>query len=49
MAMAKVSLAWIGALVGSITLQQIVLVLTAIYTAVQLYVLVRDKLIRKEK
>jgi len=49
MAMAKVAVAWMGALVGSITLQQVVLVLTAIYTAVQLYVLVRDKLIRKDE
>ena len=44
-AMFKLMIAWAGALIGSITLQHIVLVLTGIYTAVQLYILVRDKIL----
>lgn len=37
---------WVGTVVGSISLQQVVLGLTAIYTLLQIFVLVRDKLIR---
>lgn len=48
-AMFKVLLAWAGAVWGSLTLQGLVLTLTAIYTAVQLYVLVRDKIIRDKR
>lgn len=45
-AMLKVLIAWLGTVLGSITLQQIVLTLTLIYTALQVYVLVRDKIVR---
>ena len=43
-ALLKVSLAWLGAALGRITLQDVVLALTGIYTAAQLFVLVRDKI-----
>lgn len=48
-ALFKLLIAWTGALIGSITLQHIVLVLTGIYTAVQLYVLIRDKIMDQPK
>jgi len=47
--MLKVLIAWTGAVWGAITLQHVVLGLTAIYTAVQLYVLIRDKIIRDKR
>ncbi|HET8695752.1 MAG TPA: hypothetical protein VFM33_13855 [Aquabacterium sp.] len=45
-ALLKLLLAWLGYAVGSITLQQIVLALTGVYTLLQIYLLVRDKIIR---
>lgn len=42
----KVLIAWAGAIWGTVTMQEIVLFLTAIYTLVQIYVLVRDKIVR---
>lgn len=48
-AMIKVLIAWTGAVWGAITLQHVVLLLTAVYTAIQLYVLVRDKIIRDKQ
>lgn len=50
MAFFKMALAWLGYVVGYITLQQVVLFLTGLYTALQIYLLVRDRIIRdKEK
>lgn len=49
MAILKMVLAWLGYVVGSITLQQVVLALTGLYTALQIYLLIRDRFIRKEK
>lgn len=46
-AVARMGLAWAGAVLGAITLQQVVLCLTGVYTLIQIYVLVRDKLIRQ--
>lgn len=45
----KVAVAWAGALIGTITLQQIVLALTAVYTVLQIYVVVRDKVMRRRE
>lgn len=47
MAFFKMALAWLGYVVGSITLQQVVLFLTGLYTALQIYLLVRDRIITK--
>lgn len=50
MAVLKMALAWLGYVIGSITLQQVVLALTGIYTALQIYLLIRDRIILdKEK
>jgi hypothetical protein len=45
-ALFKLLLAWMGYVLGSITLQQVVLALTGVYTMLQIYLLVRDKIIR---
>lgn len=49
MAVIKMAVAWLGYVVGSITLQQVVLFLTGLYTALQIYLLVRDRIMRKDK
>jgi len=46
-AVLKVLVAWVGTVFGGITLSGLVLSLTAIYTALQIYILVRDKIVRK--
>lgn len=50
-AMAKVGAAWlftfIGHAVSSITLAGLALTITTVYSALQTYVLVRDKIMRK--
>jgi hypothetical protein len=38
---------WIATIYGSITLQQIVLLLTGIYTILQIVILIRDKFLNK--
>ena len=45
-ALFKILVAWLGYVVGSITLQQVVLALTGVYTLLQIFLLVRDKIIR---
>ena len=40
-AWAKIALAWIGALIGSVTLSQIAVVLTIVFTTLQIYKLIR--------
>ena len=45
-ALIKVLIAWAGTAVGSITMQGIILALTGLYTGLQLYILVRDKIVR---
>lgn len=45
-ALFKLALAWLGAVLGSITLQHLVLVATLIYTVVQTALLIRDKVVR---
>lgn len=42
----KVAIAWAGAVVGGLTLSTIVLGLTAVFTALQIYILIRR--LRKE-
>lgn len=41
-AILKITVAWMGAVVGSITLSQIVLFLTAIFTILQIWKLIRE-------
>lgn len=45
----KVAAAWIGAMWGSVTGQGIVLTLAGVYSALQIYILFRDKLFIKDK
>lgn len=42
----KVLIAWLGTIWGSVGMQDVVLTLTAVYTVIQIYVLVRDKIVR---
>lgn len=42
----KMAVAWAGAAFGSLTLQDYVLWATLIYTLVQIYLLVRDKVLK---
>ena len=42
----KLALAWAGATLGGITLSGVVLSLTGLYTALQIYILFRDKIWR---
>ena len=49
MAVLKMALAWLGCVIGSITLQQVVLALTGLYTALQIYLLIRDRIIRDKE
>ncbi len=49
MAFFKMALAWLGYVVGYITLQQVVLFLTGLYTALQIYLLVRDRIMIKQE
>jgi hypothetical protein len=44
----RLLIAWAGAALGALTLQHVVLLLTAIYTAIQTYVLLRDKVFNRE-
>ena len=48
-AVIKMTVAWLLAAWGAITLQKLVLLATLVYTGLQIYVLVRDKVLRKEK
>jgi hypothetical protein len=48
-AVLKTAGAWIGALIGSITLSKAVLFATLVFTVLQTYVLVRDKMFRRRK
>lgn len=43
----KISVAWIGLLIGGITLGQIAVVMTIIFTGLQIYKQIRD--LRKER
>lgn len=45
----KVLIAWAGAIWGAVTMQEIVLFLTAVYTVIQIFILVRDKIVRDRK
>lgn len=45
----KVLIAWLGYFFGGITLSGLVLTLTAIYTGLQIYILVRDKICRRPR
>jgi hypothetical protein len=42
----KVSISWLGIFFGSITLQDVAIGMTIVYTAIQIYILIRDKIIR---
>lgn len=45
-AIAKGSVAWIGVLIGSLTLSKAVMLTTLIFTSLQTFVLVRDKIFK---
>lgn len=45
----KVLIAWAGAIWGTVTMQEIVLFLTAVYTVIQIFILIRDKIVRDRK
>lgn len=47
LAVVKAAIMWIGALLGSMTLSKLVLFATLVYTGLQTYVLVRDKIVRR--
>lgn len=42
----KVALAWAMTLIGSITMQDVALFVAAVYSILQIYVLVRDKIVQ---
>lgn len=45
-ALYKLIVAWALTLFGNITLQQVATALAIVYTAIQIYILVRDKIVR---
>lgn len=45
-ALLKLLLAWALTILGNITLQQVATTLAIVYTAIQIYILVRDKIVR---
>lgn len=45
----KLLFVWFWTVFGMVTLHDVVLVLTAIYTALQIYVFMRDKVLKKVK
>lgn len=45
-ALLKLLLAWALTILGNITLQQVATALAIVYTAIQIYILVRDKIVR---
>lgn len=47
LAVVKAAIMWLGALLGSMTLSKLVLFATLVYTGLQTYVLVRDKIVAK--
>ncbi|MDE3023315.1 MAG: hypothetical protein KGI54_15950 [Pseudomonadota bacterium] len=47
-AVIKSGIAWIGVLLGSLTTAKVAILLTIFYTVLQIYVLVRDKIIKHE-
>ena len=49
MALLKVMVAWAGTMFGGITLSHLVLIATLIYTILQTYVLVRDRVLTHRK
>ena len=48
-ALAKGAIIWIGAVLGNITLSKLVLFATLVYTGLQIFVLVRDKIVKKKE
>ena len=40
----KLALVWVGTVLGSVTLQHVVLFATLVYTVMQCYILYRDKI-----
>lgn len=48
-ALVKLAIAWVGTVAATVTLQSTVMAATLIYTLINIYVLVRDKIIRNRK
>ena len=46
-AFAKIALAWVGAMFGSLTLSNIALIMTIIFTGLQIYKIVREIWMRR--
>lgn len=49
MALLKVLIAWVGTMFGGITLSGLVLFATLVYTVLQTYVLIRDRVLTQKK
>lgn len=45
-ALFKIVVAWALTIFGNVTLQQVATLLAIIYTSIQIYILIRDKIIR---
>lgn len=48
-AVIKGAVIWAGAVLGNITLSKLVLFATLVYTGLQIFVLVRDKIVKKKE
>ena len=45
-ALAKGVIAWLGVIIGGLTLSKLVMLATLVFTSLQTFVLVRDKILR---
>lgn len=48
-AVAKIAIAWIGGLIGHLTLSDLVMGMTFVFTTLQTFVLVRDKILVRSR
>lgn len=46
---ARLAVAWLSMIFGQITLSRVALALTVVYTALQIYVLIRDKILQRKR
>jgi hypothetical protein len=47
--LAKVAIAWVGTTLGTVTLNDLVLFATLAYTTINTYLLIRDRLLKRDK
>lgn len=45
----KLAVAWVATITSSVTLQDVMIIFTIIYTVLQVYLLLRDKVFKKRK